>query len=306
MRSSGRLQLLLVFYGCIIFSIYAFAYEKEIKNVSMTIADSISNLGKKTVAVVDFTDLQGNVTELGRFLAEEISIALASSAKNFEVVDRTHLKAIIQEHKLSSTGLIDPQTAIKLGQITGVEALVTGTITPFGDSVRLSVKVLDTKSAKLVGACSTDIAKTKAIEELLGSSVGGQQTTSPGSGTSTPKMQGQSIARLQQDNYIVEIKKCVLSGTKLTFELLITNIGEERELWFYGPLRVITEDGEEYHDGYVMIGSSGSSSRMPTNVPVKTTVVLQNINRPFRLVALFELAYVSQYFRFRNIPVSSS
>src|SRR5580704_2475321 len=93
----------------------AFAYEQEIKELSARMAEAISQSGKKTVAVVDFTDLQGNVTELGRFLAEECSVDLAMTAKNFEVIDRTNIKSLLQEHKLASTGLIDQKTARKLG-----------------------------------------------------------------------------------------------------------------------------------------------------------------------------------------------
>src|SRR5437899_296918 len=52
--------------------------------------------GKKTVAVVDFTDLQGNVTELGRYLAEEFSTALVEEPRSFDVIDRIHLKVILQ------------------------------------------------------------------------------------------------------------------------------------------------------------------------------------------------------------------
>ncbi len=48
------------------------AYEQEVKQLSAQMAEAIAKSGKKTVAVVDFTDLQGNVTELGRFLAEEL------------------------------------------------------------------------------------------------------------------------------------------------------------------------------------------------------------------------------------------
>jgi len=290
-------------------SVPALAYEKEIKNISTTVAESLANMGKKSVAVVDFTDLQGNVTELGRFLAEEISVALASSAKNFEVVDRTHLRAIIQEHKLSATGLIDPQTARKLGQITGVEALITGSLTPFGDSIRLSVKVLDTQSAKIVGACSADIAKTKAIEELLTSNIKNPQSSTGISSSlqTTSSTQPQSIARLQQENYIIEIKKCVLSGTVLTFELLITNIGEERTIPLYNP-RIITEDGEEYNSFYrISIGSGGNEKRLPTNVPVKAIISFENIKRSFRQISIFEIEYeYNKYFKFHNIAVSSS
>ena len=122
-------------------------YESEIGNLSAKMAQKIVNSGKRSIAVVDFTDLKGNVTELGRFIAEEFSVALLESSQGFEVLDRTHLQSILKEHKLSETGLIDPQTARKLGQFAGVDALVTGTITPLGESVRLAVKVLDVETA---------------------------------------------------------------------------------------------------------------------------------------------------------------
>ena len=161
----------------------SFAYEEEIKDISANMARKIGDAGKKTIAVADFTDLQGNVTELGRFLAEEFSVALAGAGTRFEVVDRIHLKSIIMEHKLSATGMIDPKTARKLGKIAGVQALITGTVTPFGDNVRVTVKILDTETAKIIGASTANIAKTKAIEELLARGIelgrpGGQESRS--------------------------------------------------------------------------------------------------------------------------------
>jgi curli biogenesis system outer membrane secretion channel CsgG len=142
---------------------------QELKQVSPTLAAKIAESGRKRVAVVDFTDLQGNVTELGRYLAEELSGALVNDARGFHVMDRAHLKAILQEHKLSSTGLINPQTARQLGQFAGVDTLVTGTITSaFGDSVRMMVKALDVSTAEIIAQSSADIPKTDAIKSLLG------------------------------------------------------------------------------------------------------------------------------------------
>jgi TolB-like protein len=169
------------------------AYEKEIETLSITLAEDIAKSGKKRIAVVDFTDLQGNVTEFGRFIAEEFSVALAGAGKGFEVVDRIHLKSILTEHKLSISGLIDPQTAKKLGQIAGIEVLVTGTITPFSDSIRLSVKTIDTATAKVIGASSVDIAKTKAIEELLGKGIDTEKVVETSTTTPSKSWLGISI-----------------------------------------------------------------------------------------------------------------
>jgi len=140
---------------------------QEINGLSKAMAEKIAASGEKTIAVVDFADLQGNVTELGRFLAEEISAELVNAGERFEVVDRLHLKAILKEHKLSASGLIDPTTARELGKVAGVGVLVTGTVTAFGERVKISAKALSTQSAKVICSSKGSIPKTQAIEDLL-------------------------------------------------------------------------------------------------------------------------------------------
>ena len=146
------------------------AYEMEMETLADTIAKQIAKTSRKQVqrvAVVDFTDLQGNVTELGRFIAEELSVNLARSGKHFEIIDRMHLKSVIEEHKFNMSGLVDPQTAKQLGKIAGVDAIVTGKLTPFGDNVRVSCAVIATATAKMIASGKTSIAKTRTIEQLL-------------------------------------------------------------------------------------------------------------------------------------------
>src|ERR1700761_9841023 len=91
---------------------------QDLRTLASTISQHIASSGRKSVAVIDFTDLDGNPTRLGRFLAEEFSDSLVSQASNFDVIDRTHLKLLLQEHKLAMSGLIDPATARELGKIT--------------------------------------------------------------------------------------------------------------------------------------------------------------------------------------------
>src|SRR5690349_1183863 len=66
------------------------AVAQDMSRAAAQIAPRLTESGKTSVAVVDFTDLQMNVTELGRFLAEELQGAIVAVAKGFKVVDRTH------------------------------------------------------------------------------------------------------------------------------------------------------------------------------------------------------------------------
>jgi len=70
--------------------------------------------GKKKVTVLDFTDLQGGASELGKYIAEQLTVNLVMGKREFSVLDRANLKSILAEHKLTSTGLVDPENAKKL------------------------------------------------------------------------------------------------------------------------------------------------------------------------------------------------
>jgi len=232
-------------------SIPSFPYEKEIKNLSSTMGENISKAGMRKIAVVDFVDLQGNITELGRFVAEELSVALAGSRKGFRLVDRVHLKAILKEHKLVITGIVDPTTAKKLGQISGADALVTGTITPFGDSVRLAAKVLDTASGDIIDASSTDIAKTKAIEELLSRGIDSSAAPATRESTSTPQSAPGSAKPIEAGGFVFKPVKCLKKGDILVCSISLLNIGDEQ-------IRVQIKGNRRGGDGSYITDNIGS------------------------------------------------
>ncbi len=281
---------------------FSAAYETEINNLSKSMAEKIARSGKKTIAVVDFTDLQGNITELGRFLAEELSSELVSAGKPFEVVDRMHLRTILSEHKLSLTGLVDPKTVKKLGQLSGVDAIVIGTVTPFGESVRLSIKVLATDTAKIIGSSRGNIPKTDAIEELLGKGI---DTTAKVTGKGLParesgKAKGSGpIRKVDERNFTFELQECKMSGKNVTCHLLITNNGEDEKLEISGkhhpygpPSRMFDEYGNIYGAEAIQFGNKkGNNPELLTvsGVPVKAIIHFEDVSPSTREIKLLEL-----------------
>lgn len=263
------------------------AYQQEVKALAQRSAESMGRSGKKSIAVVDFTDLQGTVTELGRFLAEELSVALALEAKDFEVIDRTHLKTLLQEHRLSTTGLIDPQTARKLGQIAGVEALATGSITPFGDSVRLSLKVLDTATARMLGAATAEIPRTKAIEELLNKGIGagpngagdgrptsGPAVQTPGPTTAPPGHAAPEVTALAGP-FKIAVRSCEKEGTRVDCSGYVLNRSQARNkisfsTWL-GSLQgasIVDDRGYQSPKNRFRLGTLGPSQDLEPEISV--------------------------------------
>lgn len=266
----------------------AFAYEREINSISSAIAENITKSGKKTVAVVDFTDLQGNVTELGRFIAEELSIDLTNTARGFVIIDRTHLKSLLREHKFSISGLVDPAAAKKLGQIAGVDAIVTGSVTPLGKIVKVSCKVIATDTAMVIGAGKGDILRTRGIDELLDKEITTDADDTPGSKPSatTPL---KVYVKAEAWGYIFEGKGCKDSGGIVTCVIAVTNkTDSEKTLSInategnIGPFRypktyLFDESGNEYLAGSMEGSWVFWMKRFIPNVPVNIRVSFEGM-----------------------------
>jgi TolB-like protein len=277
--------LIALLYSTVVFVAAPFCSAQDFRPLASEISQRIAVSGRKSVAVTDFTDLDGNPTKLGRFLAEEFSNSLFAEAKNFDVIDRTHLKAILQEHKLATTGLIDPATARKLGQIAGVETLVTGTLTPFEEHVRLSLKVLDTESAKLIAASTSDVPKTKTISDLIAS----EGSVAKSSGVPTAKNErSQRDASpapvpqgVTQDELLFFPRGCRDKGSRVACAFSVTNKGDSvRRVWFVEGF-FVDDQGHQYNQLQLDFHSKGWLDNATDLIPgVSVNFSLEASNTP--------------------------
>ncbi|KPK02135.1 MAG: hypothetical protein AMK71_03340 [Nitrospira bacterium SG8_35_4] len=114
-------------------------------------------------AVVEFTE-HGNldVPDAGRIVADWMTSALNRSGA-FEIYERLSLDKLIDEYNLQMSGITDVKKIAEIGKIHGVEAIVTGSISKFADTISVTVKLIDTKTSKIID--TADI-KTNSIDAI--------------------------------------------------------------------------------------------------------------------------------------------
>jgi len=66
----------------------------------------------------------------GKCMTEMVNGRLINSSR-FAMYDRENLDKIMQEHNLSIAGEVSPETAIKIGELTGCRYLISGTVLDF-------------------------------------------------------------------------------------------------------------------------------------------------------------------------------
>ena len=141
--------------------------DSQLDDLVSQIVLSLSQNQKTKIAIIEFSDIQGNVTNLGRYLAEELTTRLYRTGK-FEVVERQLLNKVIKEQKLGMSGFIDDNTAVSLGQILGVDAIASGSITDLLTNVKVNARLISTESGKVFSVASVKIPKDETIRMLLG------------------------------------------------------------------------------------------------------------------------------------------
>jgi curli biogenesis system outer membrane secretion channel CsgG len=306
----------LVFYLFVDFRVAA----QDFSRVAPAIANKLASSGRKSVAVVDFTDLQLNVTELGRYMAEEFQNALVNEAKGFKIIDRTNLKAILQENKLAATGIIDPVTARQLGRIAGVETLVTGSITQFGDSVRLSLKLLDASTAEVLATSSVDVPKTNTIATLSSQPIGAGNVAS---NTSPAGPVGGAIQRKTVKGITVELLACNNTRAGLRCDFSFINQDRDKGVGVFAVSAFDARGGQYQSDRGQIGNGQGSNSffgagrqmeaRLITGVSTPAFIMFEQIPRTSSLSALYlemfvrspdtDISVGSDRIDFRNIGV---
>lgn len=141
-------------------------YETAVHTLADKLVSKLQSAGQKSATVLDFTDLQGQATELGRFLAQELSDQLVAGAQTVSFVDRVNLQFLLKENKLSMEGLVDPKSSRKLGNMIGIDTVIMGTVTPLGNGVRLSVRAVAVETGKIVAAQSITVPAVGGLGEM--------------------------------------------------------------------------------------------------------------------------------------------
>lgn len=144
---------------------------------------------KDRVAIMDFENKsQHGGWRLGRGASDMLTTELVKTGK-FNVMERDSLAAIIKEQNLGASGRIDPSTAARIGKIIGVEYIITGAITEYGQSksslglkgVRLGktgyhatvdIRMINAASGQIVFADSESHSGSSYTGRLFGISAG--------------------------------------------------------------------------------------------------------------------------------------
>jgi TolB-like protein len=295
--------------------------DKEIEAIVAPLVTAISAQTVKNVAIADFTSLDGTPSELGKYIAEEFSYHLVNAKKTFIVIDRSRVSGVLKENGLGTTGLVDPNTIAKLGKLKGIDAVIAGTMTPTGNTIRLIVKVWNLETQGLVAASRGDISITPMIgglQEKLTAPPGSGTTTSP---NNTKLPTAPPVAKFTKGHLTFELLSCSQINQSVECKVRVTSNGKDEDLRVYhtyytggGPSRIITSSGNEYIISDSKLadkthsGDGEQEKSMVSNVPLNCVFTFTKVTEKVEFIPKLEISCLTYSFgnfqmELRNIPV---
>jgi hypothetical protein len=121
-----------------------------------------------TVAVFDFEATDRELTQLGPQISSFLTASLAAD-QHCVTVERELLDKVLSEQELGLSGTVKPDTAAKVGQLTGAKILVTGRAFFIDRELVLIAKIISTETGRVFSdmvRVGLQDSQTAAIESL--------------------------------------------------------------------------------------------------------------------------------------------
>lgn len=104
--------------------------------LSVVAVGTLKAADKPRIAVLEFKNKADNQWWYsgGAAAAQDVFVTELVKSGKFRVVEREQLEALMQEKNLTLSGDVDPKTAVRVGKLLGVNYLLTGAVTEYGES----------------------------------------------------------------------------------------------------------------------------------------------------------------------------
>jgi len=119
------------------------------------------------LAVFTFDEIAPQQPEQGwgASLAEMLSTALINSG-NYRLVERKQLQKILEEQALGQSGALDAETAVVVGKIMSIDAIVVGSISALANAVEADARILNVETGEAIAATHARAASADELRQI--------------------------------------------------------------------------------------------------------------------------------------------
>lgn len=270
-----------------------------VDELATKLAKSYGDGKRGKVAIVPLRELGGGENLLGYYIAETLTNSFFDVGYR-DIVERQMLDRALQELKLSLTGMIDAESAKKIGKFLHADLVVGGTMTDLTGEVSVNCRMFAVETGQVVAVATTKIVKDDSVKSMSAkgtAAAGGSKspgTESEPAGVVERKPPSKPAPQQQVKGILFEFRGCSISGASVDCKFLMTSKSEDQEVSFGGS-RLVDEEGNEYRAERVVAGAAdsrrGGAASLASGIPLKGQIVFRDVPPDIKKGALIEIYF---------------
>jgi len=142
--------------------------DDSLDEVASQIVERTQTDGTPTIGISTFTHGDGTCSDLSNYVTEFIVDSLFNAGNGeINIIERSQLSAIFREMELVFDGTIAPDAAKQLGEIEGVDAVVTGSLIQFGEQVKIQARLISTENGRLFATARSSFPSVGSVAKMM-------------------------------------------------------------------------------------------------------------------------------------------
>jgi len=117
------------------------------------------------IAIADFVNDDGNVSKLGRYIADKLTPYFARSDQ-FSVLERALINKVIEEQQFQVSAFVDESSTQEFGKLLGAETIISGTVSELNDAFYFNAKVVGVTYGNLLTSIDVEVDRTGRLVAL--------------------------------------------------------------------------------------------------------------------------------------------
>ncbi len=257
-------------------------FEDYVRKLGKNIIKNLDKDSVDKIAVLEFSSIENNSTAFSKVVAEELTTYIFSK-KSFKIIERELLNRIVEEQKLSISGQLDENSVKAIGKIFGVDAIVTGIYSLFGNDVRIYARVISTETGEVFSVSKTQIP-LNLVESLFFNNHNNNQNH---------QIESHNSLVYKNNGMTFQLNKCYQENNKILSNLTIINSENDKQVRLFGNVKLTTTTGEVYTCGLRKIADKVTQRvhqvidiKFVKGVPYKYIITFDNIIKKPLVIAL--------------------
>jgi len=122
---------------------------------------------RPNLAVFTFDEITPQQPEQGwgASLAEMLTTALINSG-SYRLIERTQLQKVLEEQALGQSGALDAETAVVVGKIMNIDAIVVGSISALANAMEADARILNVETGEAIAAAHSRAASADELRQM--------------------------------------------------------------------------------------------------------------------------------------------